>query len=141
MGKDKLETPKKYYAQAINSGRTDLDTVCDEIAEQCALTSADVKAMLDRMNFILNKELRMGRIVQLGELGSFRLGVGSVGAEKEDDFHVAMIKKPKIIFTPGKKLQATRSLTKFERYKPIEEDSEKKSSDSTDSDDSEIELE
>lgn len=118
LGKDNTETPRKFYAQAVNSGYVAFDELCLEIAESCTLTSADVKAVMDRMNYILDKNLKAGRIVQFGEIGNFRLAVGSTGAVTAKEFSTSQIKKPRVVFTPGSKLQATRALTSFERITP-----------------------
>lgn len=80
LGKDNQVTPQKYYAQAVNNGYVSFDELCTEIGEGSTLTSADVKAVMDRMNYILDKNLKAGRIVQFGEIGSFRLAVGSTGS-------------------------------------------------------------
>lgn len=115
LGKDNETNPRKFYAQAVNNGYIPFDELCNDIAEQCTLTSADVKAVMDRMNYILDKHLKAGRIVQFGEIGNFRLALGSTGSIDTDSFSNSQIKKPKIVFTPGNKLQETRKLTTFER--------------------------
>lgn len=115
LGKDSGETTHKYYAQAVNNGYMEFDELCGDIAEQCALTSADVKAVLDRMNYVLDKNLRAGRIVRMGELGNFRMTVGSTGSKTEEEFTAALLKKPKVSFQPGNALQGTRKLLTFER--------------------------
>lgn len=115
LGKDQEANPRKVYAQAVNNGYVSFDELCREIGEGCTLTSADVKAVMDRMNYMLDKHLKAGRIVQFGEIGSFRLAVGSTGSVDTKSFNASLIKKPKIIFTPGGKLQETRKLTTFER--------------------------
>ena len=115
LGKDAAINPKKIYAQAVTNGYVQFDEFCEDIAETCTLTSADVKAVLDRMNYMLHKSLKAGRIVQLGELGNFRMAVGSTGSLTEKEFTNEQIKKPRIVFTPGKALQTTRKITLFER--------------------------
>ncbi|MDR1879414.1 MAG: DNA-binding protein [Tannerellaceae bacterium] len=115
FGKDAGQVPRKVYAQAINNGYTTFEELCADITENCTLTSADVKAVMDRMNFTLDKHLRAGRIVQFGEIGNFRMAVGSSGAVDEKDFSTAQIRTPRIVFTPGKRLQTARSLTTFEK--------------------------
>lgn len=115
LGKDKTEVPKKFYAVPVNNGYVSFKELCDEIAENCTLTSADVKATMDRMNYILDKNLKAGRIVQFGEIGNFRLTLGSKGSKASDKFDTSLIKKPRIVFFPGKALQETRTLTEFER--------------------------
>jgi predicted histone-like DNA-binding protein len=120
LGKDAGETPRKLYAQAVNNGYVTFDELCEDISELCTLTSADVKAVLDRMNFVLDKNLRAGRIVQFGEIGNFRMAVGSSGAETAEDFSASMIRVPKIVFTPGKRLRKARTNTGFEKDVPYE---------------------
>ena len=100
LGKDAATTPRKVYAQAINNGYVSFDELCSDISELCSLTSADVKAVMDRMNYVLDKNLKSGRIVQFGEIGNFRLSVGSSGSASEESFTSAQIRKPKIVFTP-----------------------------------------
>ena len=106
---------KLYYARAVSSGEMTFEELCEDIAETCTLTSADVKAVLDRMAWIISKNLKAGRIVQMGELGNFRLTVGSKGSITKEDFNASLIKKPKVVFHPGKRIQEARAETSFER--------------------------
>ena len=115
LGKDQAESPRKMYAQAVSNGYVTFDELCQEIGEGCTLTSADVKAVMDRMNYTLDKHLKAGRIVQFGEIGSFRLAVGSTGSVDAKSFNASQIKKPRIVFFSGSRLQETRKLTSFER--------------------------
>lgn len=115
LGADNKEVPRKFYAQAVNNGYVAFDELCLEIAESCTLTSADVKAVLDRMNYMLDKHLKAGRIVQFGEIGNFRFALGSTGSVTEKGFTTAQIKQPKIVFSPGSLLRETRQLTAFEK--------------------------
>lgn len=119
LGSDKDTNPKKFYAQAVNNGYVTFDELCSEIAESCTLTSADVKAVMDRMNYTLDKNLRAGRVVQFGEIGNFRMAVGSTGSVNEDEFQNSLIKTPKIVFSPGSKLRVTRQQTTFQKDEPM----------------------
>ncbi len=116
MSKGALEGAKLYYAQAISNGTMTFDELCEDVAETCTLTSADVKAVLDRINYILDKNLRAGRIVQMGEMGNFRMAVGSTGSATPEEFSADQIKTPRIVFSPGSKLRGSRKNTKFERF-------------------------
>ena len=119
LGKDSATTPRKMYAQAVNNGYVSFDELCSDISELCSLTSADVKAAMDRMNYVLDKNLKSGRIVQFGEIGNFRLSLGSSGSVSEESFNSNQIRKPKIVFTPGSKLRSTRNQTMFEKVTPM----------------------
>ena len=121
LGKDNAQTPRKFYAQAVNNGYVSFDELCEEIAEGCTLTSADVKATLDRMAWAISKNLQNGRIVEMGELGNFRMTIGSKGSITKEDFNTSLIKKPRVKFYPGKRIQTARTETKFERIDVNEE--------------------
>ena len=101
MSKGALEDAKLYYAQAVSTRRVEFDDLCDEIAETCTLTSADIKAVLDR---------------QFGDLGNFRIAVGSAGSATPEEFTATMLRKPKVVFHPGKRLQEMRDVAKFARF-------------------------
>ena len=80
MSKGALEDAKLYYALAVNTRRVDFDDLCDEIAETCTLTSADIKAVLDRVIWAMVSHLKNSELVQFGDLGNFRISVGSTGS-------------------------------------------------------------
>lgn len=103
----------KYGAYTVNQGKTDLSTLCQLIAARSSISSADVRAVLDSLNFIVDFELKQGRIVQLDTFGSFRMTVGSDRVDDKKDFTTSMIRQPKIVFTPYAALRETRKTIKF----------------------------
>ncbi|CUQ49561.1 HU family DNA-binding protein [Parabacteroides distasonis] len=118
FSKDAPKDGKKYYAAIVSNGTVSTDELCESIAEETALTSADAKSFMDRLPRILARHLREGRNVQVGELGSFRPTMGSNGVAEKKDFNAAtMMKKPGIMFTPGRKLQEARDNMTFARVK------------------------
>ena len=121
--KDAPKDGKRFYAQLVSNGTVSLDELCESIAEETALTSADVKSIFDRLPRILRRHLSEGRNVQLGELGSIRPTLGSQGALTKEGFNAAtMMKKPGLMFTPGKLLQKTRDAMTFLRVKDPNEE-------------------
>lgn len=119
MGKDKDTVPVKFYAYPTYNGRVSFADLCEEIAESCTLTSADIKAVLDRVNVSVARHLKAGRIVILGELGNFRFALGSSGSATEADFMSTQIRTPKVVFTPGSFLREARKSTSFEREQGV----------------------
>ena len=95
LGNDKTETPKKQYAQVVYGDLVEFETFLEEVADGSGVGSAQVKAVLDRINIVLKRNLSQGRRVNVGELGNFRFGVGSTGA--------------------GKALRIAKKLTNFEK--------------------------
>ena len=102
LGNDKTETPKKQYAQVIYGDLVEFETFLEEVADGSGVGSAQVKAVLDRINIVLKRNLAQGRRVNVGELGNFRFGVGSTGTPTTEEFTTSLIKEPKVVFSPGK---------------------------------------
>ena len=112
---------KKTFAVAKANGYCDMTKLCKLISARCAMSSADVKAILDSLNWVMDLELQSGNIVQLGEFGNFRLSIRSRGAEKKDLFNTSFIKNAHIVFSPGTSLRETKSNLHFEHEKPCAE--------------------
>lgn len=123
LGKDKDEFPEKIYAREVTTDKIEFNYLLDEIAE-AGIPSSQVKAVIDRMNFLIRKHLSAGHIVQFGEFGNFRYCLGSNGAVTEEDFEADLIKQPRIAFYPGATLQKARRNADFKRLelKPAEEE-------------------
>ncbi len=94
MSKGALEGVKLYYAQAVSTRRVEFDDLCDEIADTCTLTSADIKAVLDRVIWGMVTHLKNSEIVQFGDLSNFRIAVGSAGSATPEEFTATMLRKP-----------------------------------------------
>lgn len=103
----------KTYAMAKTSGTAGLDKICQLISSRSTVSSADVKAVLDSLNWAMGLELSAGNVVQLGELGNFRLSLSSEGTANEEDFDATKIKKARIVFHPGASLRTTRNEVTF----------------------------
>ena len=117
LGNDKTETPKKQYAQVVYGDLVEFETFLEEVADGSGVGSAQVKAVLDRINIVLKRNLSQGRKVNVGELGNFRFGVGSTGAATTEEFSNNLIKEPKVVFSPGKALRVSKKLAVFEKAK------------------------
>ena len=117
LGKDKTEHPQKYYAQGVNVAQIPFETVCEEAAEASAMTTADMKAAVDRLNLIVSRYLKMGYSVKIGELGCIRMAIGSTGSATEAEFSASLIKEPKVVFRPGSMLTQAKKSVSFVRVK------------------------
>ena len=127
FSKDASPDSKLYYAQIVNNGTVDLKELCENIAEESALSSADVRGVFDRLTRQLHTHLQNGRTVVIDGFGSFRPTVGSKGVANEEDFDAAtMMRTPKIVFTPHADLRETYNKVVYERIsnKKKEESSE-----------------
>ena len=106
------DSEKKFYAVSKTNGTSSMKTLCKLISARSTVSSADVKAVLDNLNFVLDMELQEGRIVKFGDFGSFRISVSSDGVK---DFNSSMLRPPRIIFTPGGVLKDTKKTLEFSR--------------------------
>lgn len=100
-----IAAPEKFYAAAIADGEIDLERLAELIAYQCTVTEADCYAVLLSLEHNTISELGQGRIVRLGRLGSFQIGVSSEGKDTSDEVTSASIIKSRVLFRPGKKIR------------------------------------
>lgn len=109
---------KLFYAQAKSTGTCVMDRLCSMIGERSCVSSADIKAVLDSLIYVMKLELSDGKIVQLGEFGNIRMTFGSAGTETEKEFNASKIRRPKYTFTPGKALREQAKVLTFEKVTP-----------------------
>lgn len=117
LSKGAAEDDKLFYPQLVGNGRVSFDAFCDDVAEESALTSADVKACMDRVVHSLVKHLREGRTVDLGDMGTFGVSLRSSGAKSAEAYDPeTMMREPSIIYYPAKDLKKMRKVdVRFER--------------------------
>jgi predicted histone-like DNA-binding protein len=101
-----LLAPEKFYARAIGDGEVDLDTLAEMISLQCTVTEADCYAVLISLEHNIITELQQGRIVKLGKLGNFQVGISSEGLPTAPEVTAAAIIKSRINFRPGKRMRS-----------------------------------
>jgi len=65
------EAPKKFYPSVQASGRKTLRQLSKRITQMCTVTGPDTLAVLESLLTIIPEELAEGRIVELGDFGSF----------------------------------------------------------------------
>ncbi|WP_278626524.1 HU family DNA-binding protein [Parabacteroides gordonii] len=115
LTKGAADDAKRYYASAPVSGTMDFDSICELIADRSTASDGDVALVVLGLIRAMEEALLRNEVVQLGRLGNFRLSIGSSGTVEEKDFLASMIRKPKIIFTPGDKLRAMIEKVSLER--------------------------
>ena len=100
-----LNAPEKFYAAAIADGETNLEKLAELISYQCTVTETDCYAVLLSLEHNIASQLSEGRIVKLGRLGNFQIGISSTGKETAGEVTSSVITKNRILFRPGKKLR------------------------------------
>ena len=100
-----VDAPQKFYAKAVGNGKTDLKRLAKMIAMQCTVNRADCLAVLAALEDNIILELQDGKIVQLGDLGTFQLGVKSTGSVLQDEVSSNSVEKARLNFRPGEELK------------------------------------
>lgn len=95
----------RYYALARSVGELTLRQMARIIQGRCTATRADVMAVLTALEDCIREGLASGRLVRLGEIGTFSIGLKSSGSASEGEFDPSQIRKAKVRFLPGEALK------------------------------------
>lgn len=96
------ERVKKVYATAQSQGVMTLKEFSDHISNHNSVFDRSVvEGVLIKAVACLREQLLLGRIVQLGDLGSFRAGLKSEPTVLATDFTAQNIRKVKVVWRPG----------------------------------------
>lgn len=100
-----VAAPKKFYAHAIADGLVDLERLAYLVSNQCTVRESDCYAVLIALQHNIMDELDQGRIVKLDKLGSFQIGVRSVGMNAIDEVNSDTVKSAHLNFRPAKRMR------------------------------------
>lgn len=65
---------EQFIMQAVSTGTVDVNTISQEISGECSLSIVDVKAVLIALGIKLQFHLVDGKIVDLENIGKFKIG-------------------------------------------------------------------
>ncbi|HZK61618.1 MAG TPA: HU family DNA-binding protein [Anaerovoracaceae bacterium] len=106
---------KMFYAAPVVSGTTTLEDLTHMIEKISTLSGADVHGAIYALVDVAISRLEEGEIVRLGELGSLRISLSSVGKTTAAAVKATDVKGTKIIFTPGKRIKKMIKSAKFQK--------------------------
>ncbi len=105
-----------YTARPVWAGRISFEKLCQLIADGSTVVSADVKAVLDRLNKVMSSYLPEGFIIDCGELGTFRPTFGSKAVEKEEEFKMQKhLRRARVAYRPNKEYTPLHTV-RYERW-------------------------
>jgi len=110
-----LEATPKYYAASVADGEIDFDYLATEIIDNCTVTEADCLAVLVSFEKQIIKHLQQGKIVRLGRLGSFQVGIRSEGKETADEVSALAVIQKRVVFRPGTRMRTMLNNLKFSK--------------------------
>jgi len=105
--------PAKYYAQAVSAGEVSLRQLAKMVSEVATVKTADTMAVLEGLLNVLPMALGDGKIVRLGDFGSFSVSVKGEGAASADALTSVNITKTSVKFRPGKEFNHAISQFQF----------------------------
>ena len=110
--------PAKYYPSVKAAGRSNLRRIATRISEMSSLANADTLAVLECLLYVIPQELADGRIVELGDFGTYRLIVRTSGSEDSQDVNHTNILKARANFMPGKEFRKALARVDYQREVP-----------------------
>lgn len=105
----------KFYARTQSTGEISFKRLCAKISDRCTATKADVMAALEGCIYVIKESLEDGKIVRLGDFGSFQLSLSSEGSATEKEFTSANINGAKILFRPGEDLREMFNALEYQK--------------------------
>ena len=90
----------KWYGWAVVYQTMDTDKVADLIQRNCSMKKSDVKAVLQELVEVIKDAIQDSKAVKLDGLGTFKIGISTMGAEKPEEFDSENIRGFKVLFTP-----------------------------------------
>ena len=111
----------KYYAQIAHTTPVMRKDVINAIEKLTSLSSSDVKSCLDALEYQVTHYLQQGRTVRLGDLGSFRPTISSLGTTELEKCNANLIRRVRCRFTPSGQMNLSLSVDNlnFQPYKEI----------------------
>ena len=110
---------QKYYASPVYSGETTIKELGDRLSAQSSMTKADAIAVITGLIGLIAFDLKDGKIVRLGDLGSFRISLSSNGEDTPELITSKSIKNSKILFRPAQDFQDSLVGLSFTKVKDI----------------------
>jgi predicted histone-like DNA-binding protein len=107
--------PRKHYAFVQNQGAVNLRQLATRISRESTISMMDTMAVLEGLLQVIPDLLADGKIVRLGELGTFRVTISSEGVDNPDDFNVTNIKGLNLKFRPGAEFRDQLNQVKFKK--------------------------
>ncbi|TQD36236.1 HU family DNA-binding protein [Haloflavibacter putidus] len=95
----------QYIMQAVHTGEINLENLAKEISNECTLSQTDVIAVLHALGEKTKFYLEEGKVVNLDNLGRFKIGFQATAKEKPQQLSVQSIKKFYINYQPSKQLK------------------------------------
>lgn len=111
------ETPK-YYAVARSGRKVTVKEVCKRISERSSYSKGELEGCIGEFLLEIVNVLEEGNIVQMGDLGNFRMSIKTgTPTDTVKEFKASCIDKGKVLFYPGSDLRKLCKTLDYTLYK------------------------
>lgn len=115
----KPQEAPKFYAMARSGRKVSVKDVCKRISERSSYSKGELEGCIGEFLIEIVNVLGEGNIVQMGDLGNFRMSLKTaVPTKTEKEFTNSCIKEGRILFHPGNDLRKLCKTMDFALYKP-----------------------
>ena len=111
----KPNEPVVYYPRLKSSGEINLREIARAISNISTVSTVDTIAVLEGLLQIIPNNIAKGKIVKLGDFGSFYLTIKAEGASDAGSVTPTRIIKNKLHFRAGKIMQQVLNTIKYEK--------------------------
>ena len=105
----------KYYASIVREQPVNLRRFANDISKMSTLTTGDVYGVLELFMDRLHFYLEDGKIVKMGDFGSFSPAIGSSGSDTPEQINRLSITRYKVNFRPSTELANRLSNVEFHK--------------------------
>ena len=93
----------------------DTHGIAKSINSMSTVSSVDTAAVLEAFLSVVPDQLADGKIVELGDFGTFRVSVSSEGAEQPESVNARNITDVRVLFSPGKRFKQILNTAEFQK--------------------------
>lgn len=103
----------KWYARAVQTETVDINTLAEEMEQNCTLKRADIVAVLSELVVTMKRHLQASHRVKLDQLGAFKLTINTTPANTSKEFNAQEnVKSVRVLFQPEVKVNKDKTRVK-----------------------------
>ena len=100
------DLPIQYFARIVRGDYIGYDDLIRLISKMSSLNYGVIQGVLGTLYDVMEEQVRFGRTVQMGDLGTLFMTIQSRSASKAEEFDNGNIDGARIRFLPSKKLKS-----------------------------------
>ncbi|MDX1828794.1 MAG: HU family DNA-binding protein [Lutibacter sp.] len=110
-----LAAPKKFFPVKQAQEELTLRDFAKRISRESTVSTMDAMAVLEGLLQIIPDEIANGKIIKLGDFGTFRSTLSAEGADTAPEFTVSKIKSLNVRFRPAREFRNLLANVKYEQ--------------------------